>query len=131
MKFYIASSLKNEQQVRALSGLLKQAGWEHTYDWTTHCPLEEPDAETLRSIAEREFEGIRQADVVILLTPKGRGTHTEFGIALALQKKIYLCHWDDAYLSCGEHTSAFYWLPQVHQIVGSTEEMARELLRQR
>ena len=34
MKFYIASSLVNYEQVRDLSRLLRNAGWEHTFDWT-------------------------------------------------------------------------------------------------
>lgn len=40
MRFYIASSLKSYKQVRDLSHLLKNAGWEHTYDWTLNCPVE-------------------------------------------------------------------------------------------
>lgn len=73
MKFYIASSLKNYKQVRELSRLLKRAGWEYTYDWTLYCQLKEINAETLKSIGEREYEGIKQSDVVIVLTPQGRG----------------------------------------------------------
>lgn len=128
MKFYIASSLKNYEQVRDLSSRLKNAGWEHTYDWTLHCQAEELDLEALRSIGAQEFEGVKQADVVIILTPQGRGTHTELGMAIALNKKIYLCHHDDTYFKCDDHTSTFYWLPQVNQIIGDTEAIARVLL---
>jgi nucleoside 2-deoxyribosyltransferase len=129
MKFYIASSLKNYQQVRDLSRLLTNGGWEHTYDWTLHCPVKEIDAGTLKSIGEKEYEGIKQSDVVIILTPQGRGTHTEFGIAIALNKKVYLCHNDDTYFKCDDNTSAFYWLPYVNQLIGNTEEIASELLK--
>ena len=129
MKFYIASSLKNYEQVRDLSGRLKHAGWEHTYDWTMHCPVKEIDLETLKSFGEKECEGIRQSDVVIILTPQGRGTHTEFGMAIALSKKIYLCHHDDTYFKCDDNTSTFYWLSQVNQIIGNTEDIAGELLK--
>jgi hypothetical protein len=58
MKFYIASSLQNYEQVRDLSRLLKNSGWEHTYDWTLYCPAKETDVETLKSIGEKEYEGI-------------------------------------------------------------------------
>ena len=129
MKFYIASSLANYEQVRSLSCLLKNAGWEHTYDWTIHCPVKELDAETLKSIGEKEFEGIKQSDVVIILTPQGIGTHTELGMAIALNKKVYLCHHDDTYFKCDGNTSAFYWLSQVKQLIGNTEEITGELLR--
>lgn len=129
MKFYIASSLKNDEQVRGLSRLLKDAGWEHTFDWTRYCPVKETSLELLKSIGEQEFEGIRQADAVIVLTPKGRGTHMELGMAIALGKKVYLCHCDDTYFQCDDNTAAFYWLPQVNRLVGNTEEIAKELLK--
>lgn len=129
MKFYIASSLKNYQQVRDLSCLLKKAGWEHTYDWTTLCPVQETGIEKLKSIGEKEYDGIKQSDVVIILTPEGRGTHTELGIAIALNKKVYLCHHDDTYFKCDDNTSAFYWLSQVIQFIGNTEDIASELLK--
>lgn len=129
MKFYIASSLINYEQVRDLSRLLKNAGWEHTYDWTLHCPVEETDIKLLTSIGEMEFEGIKRSDVVIILTPQGRGTHTEFGMAIALNKKVYLCHHDDTYFKYDNHTSTFYWLSQVTQLIGNTEDIAGELLK--
>ena len=95
MKFYIGSGLQNAPQVRQLAQLLKDAGWEHTYDWTAslHTPL---SLDTLRTMGEREFQGVKDADVVILLSPRGKGTHTEFGMALAWGKKVYLCHGDDS-----------------------------------
>jgi len=36
MKFYIASSLKNIDQVRYVSKRLKNKGFIHTYDWTVN-----------------------------------------------------------------------------------------------
>ena len=120
MKFYIGSGLQNAPQVRQLAQLLKDAGWEHTYDWTAslHTPL---SLDTLRALGEREFQGVKDADVVILLSPRGKGTHTEFGMALAWGKKVYLCHGDDS-------PSTFYCLPQVHRLVGDTEAIARQVL---
>ena len=128
MKFYIASSLRNYKQVRELSRLLRNAGWECTYDWTMNCPLEKIDGETLKSIGEKECEGVKQSEVVIILTPQGRGTHTELGMAIALDKKVYVCHRDDTYFQWDEYTSAFYWLSQVRRLIGNTEELAAELL---
>ena len=85
--------------------------------------------ETLRTIGEKEYEAIKQSDVVIILTPEGRGTHTEFGIAIALNKKVYLCHHDDTYFKCDDNTSTFYWLTQVVQLIGNTEDIASKLLK--
>lgn len=129
MKFYIASSLANYEQVQALSFLLKNAGWEHTFDWTVHCPVRRTNAEIMKTIGTKEYEGIKQADVVVILTPQGRGTHVELGMAIALNKEIYLCHHNNTYFECNDDTSTFYWLPQIHQFVGNTEDIASELLK--
>lgn len=60
MKFYIASSLVNYEQVRDLSRLLRNAGWEHTFDWTLYCPVKENDAETLMSVGKRNMKGSKK-----------------------------------------------------------------------
>lgn len=128
MKFYVASSLKNYEQVRELAGLLKDAGWEHTYDWTAHCPPGKLDRETLKSIAEKEVEGIARCDAFILLPPLGRGAHTELGMAIALKKRIVLCHRDDALFQQEENVPAFYCLDSIGHLSGNAQEIARKLV---
>jgi len=128
MKFYIASKLENYEQVKDLSLKLKNAGWVHTYDWTVHGSVKEVSIERLKEVGQLEYNGINEADVVIVLTPQGRGTHTELGIALAMNKQIYLCHADNRYFQCDDNTSAFYWLPQIKQLTGNTDEIAKMLL---
>ena len=122
MKFYIASKLENYEQVSYLAGKLKSAGWTHTYDWTIHGSVKESSIELLKEVGQKELNGVKEADVVIILTPQGRGTHTELGIALALNKQIYLCHSDRTFFCYDDNTSAFYWLPQVNQFVGSVQK---------
>ncbi len=129
MKFYIASRLRNFEQVRRLSALLKNAGWVHTYDWTANLSSKVTDVETLRDIGEKEFSGVKEADVVIVLTPQGKGTHTELGMAIALNKKLYLCHEDDTYFKCDDNTSSFYWLSGVNRLIGDTDYIANELIK--
>ncbi len=133
MKFYIASRLGNDTQVRILAGKLKAAGWVHTYDWTSDWAeqgsVKETNKETLISIAKKESEGVSDADIVIVLTPQGRGTHTEFGMAIALNKIIFLCHTDDTYFKCDNNTTSFYFHPKVIQLIGTTEEIAQTVLR--
>lgn len=128
MKFYIASKLENYMQVRDLAGKLKAAGWEHTYDWTEQGPVKVTDRETVASIAKKEFEGVSDSDMVIVLTPQGRGTHTEFGMAIALNKTVFLCHSDHTYFKCDDNTSSFYFLPGVIRLIGDTEEIAAAVL---
>ena len=128
MKFYIASKLENHKNVKCLAEKLKSAGWLHTYDWTVHGSVKESDVETLKEVGQLEYNGVRDADIVIVLTPQGRGTHTELGMAIALKKQVYLCHSDNTYFKCDDNTSAFYWLPQVKQFIGNINDVAEMLL---
>jgi len=128
MKFYIASKLENYEQVRNLADKLKSANWIHTYDWTTHGSVKESNVELLKEVGLKEYDGVKDADIVIILTPQGRGTHTELGMAIALNKQIYLCHTDNTYFKCDDNTSAFYWLPQVNQFVGNIDDVADMLI---
>lgn len=118
MKFYIASKLDNHQKVQKLAHLLKDFGWKHTFDWTNYISPQSLSAQNLRDIAQKELKGIQDADFVIVLTPQGKGTHVELGIAVALNKVVFLCHGDDAYFRCNGDTSAFYWLPNIKHLVG-------------
>jgi len=127
MKFYIASKLENYEQVKTLANILKQSGWEHTYDWTTHGSVKETDEKTLKSIGQKEFEGVKNADTVIVLTPQGRGTHVELGMAITLNKKIYIRHENNKYFKCDDNTSAFYWFENISHFVGSLEDLAKKL----
>lgn len=127
MRFYIASKLANYKQVKSLASLLKMSGWEHTYDWTDHGSIKETDVETLKSIGQKEYDGVKNADVIIVLTPQGGGTHVELGMAIALHKVVYICHEDDKYFQCDHNTSPFYWLPNVNQFIGSIGELAEKM----
>ena len=127
VRFYIASRLENHERVNNLAHRLKRFGWEHTYDWTVHGSVKETDVETLKAVGQKEYDGVKNADVVIVLTPQGRGTHVELGMAIALNKMVYLCHEDDKYFHCDDNTSAFYWLPNVRHFTGSMEELAKKL----
>ena len=128
MRFYIASKLENHEQVKTLANLLKLSGWEHTFDWTAHISTKETDMEMLKFIGQKEFDGVKNADVVIVLSPQGRGTHVELGMAIAMNKAVYIRSEDERFFRCDENTSAFYWLPNVNHFVGSIEELAEKLL---
>ena len=127
MKFYIASKLENCEQVQSLAMQLKELGWEHTYDWTTHGSVKDTNEKILKDVGQKELDGVKNADIVIVLTPQGRGTHVELGIAVALNKPVYIHHVNDKYFKCDDNTSSFYWLPGVKHFTGSIEELAKEL----
>lgn len=69
MKFYIASSLRNVDNVRSVAGVLKSRGFIQTYDSTTHTNVD--SISKLREIGHEEVSGVLDTDVVIILMPCG------------------------------------------------------------
>lgn len=130
MNFYISSRLNNVDQVRHMASLLKANGWTHTCDWTNFELSFVNNPGRLRIIGERECAGVKAADIVIVITPQGRGTHVELGMAIALGKSVYICHIDDSHFQCDAHTCAFYWLPQVKQLTGEVDTVVEVILRE-
>lgn len=118
MKFYIASKLENAEMVKKLAAVLKAYKWEQTYDWTVHGSVQNESQERLTEVAENEIEGVRQADVVIVLLPGGRGTHAELGAANILRKPVFLWAETDDFFSPDPQTCAFYWNRNVTRISG-------------
>lgn len=125
MNFYIASGLKNVELVRVVSKMLTENGWVHTYDWTSN--LNVTSSENMSIVAQKEFEGVKNADIVIVLNPQGRGTHTELGMAIALNKKVYIYDSDASNFNI-DKTVSFYWLSQVNRLTGAIEETIKTIL---
>ena len=127
MKFYIGSGFINCALVNYYAKALEENGWEHTYNWTKHIN-DDVTVDDLIEYAGLEQKGIIDADAVIILLPAGRGTHIELGMALALNKKIFLC--TDAKEEFGiENTVNFYELPCIVKLVGTADENIREITR--
>lgn len=120
MKFYIASSLKNIENVRRVAEDLKARGFQHTYDWTTHSNVD--TITKLCNIGQEEVSGVLAADVVIVMIPAGKGSHVELGIALGAGKKIYLYSLTNELNEIGK-TCTFYHVDSVEQRIGSLENL--------
>lgn len=118
MKFYITSTFTNKPLVRP--NKLKQAGWIHTYDWTKN--EKATSGLQLRDIGKAEKQAVRDADVFLLLLDRGKESYTEFGMALAWDKKVYL------YSENHSLDTTFYHLPEVHIVEGSIEEFIQQVL---
>ncbi|MBM6617554.1 nucleoside 2-deoxyribosyltransferase [Bacillus suaedaesalsae] len=88
MKFYIASGLQNKETVQQVSMVLCEKGHHHTYDWTKNDNAD--SFEKLSIIGEAEKKGVQEADVLIALLPGGKGTHIEIGIAIGMNKPVYI-----------------------------------------
>ncbi|RIW28747.1 group-specific protein [Bacillus salacetis] len=120
MKFYVASSFQNIEQVRYFSRELTKRGFFHTYDWTEN--IRASTLAELKRIGEEEKRAVKEADVVVILLPAGKGSHIEMGMALALNKKVYLYSPNEEVKNPAE-TSTFYFLPEVERCSGSLEDL--------
>jgi len=125
MKFYIGSGLKNYELVNDYARILEENGWKYTYNWTKNLSSNET-IEDLKEISKLEQKGIVDSDVVIILLPAGRGTHIELGMALALNKRIFLCSETKEEFSI-ENTVNFYQLPSIVRLVGTVDENLKEI----
>ncbi len=90
-KFYVAGKWSDMKLIGEYIHTLTEMGHECTHDWTAVEQMTRT-SETLGSYAERDIEGVKKADVVIFMFTDTsyayRGTFTELGCALALDKKI-------------------------------------------
>lgn len=129
MKFYIASRLENAETVKRVAAVLKAAGNQQTYDWTTHGSVQKDGEKRIHEVAENEKAGVMAADMVIVLLPGGRGTHAELGIALGSGKKdIIICAENDDLFLQDERTCAFYWNDNVARVSGPMDDWLRTIL---
>lgn len=126
MKFYIGSGMKNSELVNYYAKKLEENGWEHTYNWTKNIDGNS-SVEDLIKYSKEEQQGIIDADVVIILLKAGRGSHIELGMALALNKKIFLCSPTEDEFTL-ENTVGFYQLPNIIKLVGTKDENIKEII---
>lgn len=126
MKFYVGSGMKNCELVNYYAKLLKENGWEQTYDWVKKVS-DDISRDDMIQYASLESQGIVDSDVVIVLLPAGRGAHIELGMAMALNKKIFLCSPTKEEFSM-ENTVAFYELSNITQLVGNADHNVKKIL---
>lgn len=126
MKFYVGSGMKNWELVNYYAKLLKENGWEQTYDWVKNIS-DDVSKDDMIKYASLESQGIIDADVVIILLPAGRGAHIELGMSMALNKKIFLCSTTEEEFSI-LNTVAFYELPKITQLVGNADDNVKKIL---
>ena len=126
MKFYIGSGMKNWELVNNYAKLLKENGWEQTHDWVKNIS-DDISRNDMIKYASLESQGIIDSDVVIILLPAGRDAHIELGMALALNKEVFLCSVTNEEFNI-ENTVAFYELSKVTQLVGNAEDNVKKIL---
>lgn len=85
MKFFVSGKVGDESNARKLMSLLRHAGHEITFDWTSiaHLRPYEQNARASREAALLETHGVKEADVlVIVVHDMGVGMFVELGIAI-------------------------------------------------
>lgn len=127
MKFYVGSGMKNCELVNYYANLLKENGWEQTYDWVKNVS-DDISKDDMIKYASLESQGIVDSDVVVILLPAGRGAHIELGMAMALNKEIFLCSVTNEEFNI-ENTVAFYELSKVTQLVGNADDNVKKILK--
>lgn len=94
MKFYVAGRFSEKEKVKEINKLILDEGFELSGDWTDHIGSDDygKTAERSREYAIEDIEAVKDCDVFALLLNEkgGTGSSTELGVALALDKKIYL-----------------------------------------
>lgn len=129
MRFYIATGLSNTANARTLAAVLRARGHEQAYDWTTHGDIRREGDARMSEVAFNELRAVRDAELVVVLLPGGRGTHTELGGAIATRSNKRILLWSatgDEFLF-NENTCTFYFHPCVERVVCSFEELMDRL----
>lgn len=111
-KFYLATRKDRSDDAKPLVEALKERGWERTFDWSGEDLAPERYADT----ALAEIAGVREADVLIVLFPAGRGTHVEIGVALALGKPVII-HTPDRKTLDSPYPCVFHYHPGVTLVI--------------
>ena len=124
MKFYIGSGFKNFE-LNIISEKLINLGHIHTYNWAKNI-IENETIEDMIRASELEKQAIIDSDVVIIILPAGRGTHIELGMALALNKKVYLYSKDGKDFEL-ENTVNFYEIPEITKVIGSINDLVEKI----
>ncbi len=115
MKAYVASKFSRLVDVRRVVEKLRAIGVEVNADWTDHSAAGRVGTgllEYLRSCAEADREGVRTADVLVMVhDPASRGGFVEFGMAAGLGKTLVVI---GGRLDYPDRAPIFYVLPEVH-----------------
>jgi hypothetical protein len=117
-RFYISTKKDREHEANAISDALTELGWKRTFVWNA----QEKNTERYGDIAQQEIDGIRDADVIVVMLPGGFGTHVEIGAALALGKPVILLSPDQKTLET-PYPCIFYHHAAVKLIVSESVDV--------
>lgn len=108
VKFYIATGLENIKIHHQVRDRLISKGHLLTYDWTVHGDVRKEGVTRLKEVCKNDLRGVKEADLVIVILPGGKGTHTELGYSIGVNKKVFL-YSKQAELFTITNTCCFYF----------------------
>ena len=117
--------MENRERVAELAAVLKSRGHELTYDWTEHGDVRREGEIVMSEVAFNELRAVRDAELLLVLLPGGKGTHTELGLAIATRSNKRIILWSETgeEFIADERTCAFYFHPSVERLVCPFEEL--------
>ena len=128
-KFYAASRTENWYLTDTIADALTAKGWIHTYRWTRHGSVGKEQHERKAEIALLETNGVKDADVLIVFGPGGRGTHCEIGIALGANKPIFLWAKNEKVLQNDDDMDTpFYHHPNVTRCFCHQDDIIKNII---
>lgn len=90
-RIYVAGQYERKNVIKQVIEDLKHSGYSITHDWTK---TENVMNMNLKESAASDIEGVRQADVLVCIMDNPaheyRGTWTEVGCALGLDKRVFI-----------------------------------------
>lgn len=112
-RFFLSTRKDRSAEADVLSASLKTHGWERTFAWKGE---DGANTDGHAAIAVAELQGVRDADVLVVLLPGGYGTHVEIGAALALGKPVIL-HAPDRKTLETPYLCVFHYHPAVKLVI--------------
>lgn len=90
-RVYVAGSVKNMQRVRDIMEAIEYAGGCVAYNWTRENQDSLlKDFSYRKEVIKTQLQEVKKADIFVLVTPGGRGSYVELGVALANKIKCYI-----------------------------------------
>jgi len=128
MKIYVASKFENKEKVLEIYEKLRKNGHEITVYWT-RTQAKKPygkNSETAKKYSERDINGVKNADVFILLTTEvpGKGRFIELGAAMILN---LLSGKPKIFAIGGYNTESIFFFHPVVNRVDSIEDVIQEI----
>jgi len=126
-KFYIAGKFQDKERVQKVQEEIQSNGHEITHDWTQHDPVKpyREKLEKARKYASKDIEGVREADIFVMIPHSGgRTLHAELGAAIVLNS---VRNGPDVYLLGRPDDPGMIYFHPVVDTVTSIEEILKRV----